>query len=102
MPLHAAWERHELKYSPSSTDEHGAVVGSLVLLHDQARPKSSEANKSPALSATAIDEPFAAMQPVSAVQIGENCQPPGKLAPTPPAGPAWEEINDRLHRAAES
>lgn len=42
-------------------------VGSLVLLHDQARPKSSEPYKLPALSTTAIDEPFAAMQPVSAI-----------------------------------
>ncbi|SPE36825.1 exported hypothetical protein [Candidatus Sulfopaludibacter sp. SbA3] len=40
-------------------------AGSLVLLHAQARPKSSEPYKLPALSATAIDEPFAAMQPVS-------------------------------------
>jgi hypothetical protein len=50
-------------------------VGSLVLLHDHARPKSSEAYKLPALSATAIDEPFAAMQPVStirSVQAGET------------------------------
>ena len=42
-------------------------VGSLVLLHDQARPKSSERYKLPALSATAIDEPFAAIQPVSTI-----------------------------------
>jgi hypothetical protein len=40
-------------------------VGSLVLLHDQARPKSSAPYKLPDLSATVIDEPLAAMQPVA-------------------------------------
>src|ERR1035437_378100 len=65
-PLHC-YKTHELKYSPTQQMRTPLGVGSPVLLHDQARPKSSEPYKLPALSATAIEEPFAAMQPVSAI-----------------------------------
>jgi hypothetical protein len=67
MPFHAAWKRHELRCSPFSQVRTPLGVGSLVLLRGQVRPKSSEPYKLPDLSATAIDEPFAAMQPVSAI-----------------------------------
>jgi hypothetical protein len=58
-----------MKYSTTQQMRTPLGVGSLVLLHDQACPKSSETYKLPALSATAMDDPFAAMQPVSTILV---------------------------------
>ena len=44
-------------------------AGMPVLVDDQARPKSSETYKLPPLSAIAIDEPFAAMQPLDSPAV---------------------------------
>jgi hypothetical protein len=51
-------------------------AGRLAFLRDQVRPKSSEAYKLPARSAIATDEPFVAMQPVSALPSVHTGIPP--------------------------
>jgi hypothetical protein len=59
------------------------AVGSPVLFDDQARPKSSEPYKLPDLSATAMEEPFAAMQPVSMIPSVHAGMPPSTATRNP-------------------
>jgi hypothetical protein len=59
-------------------------VGSSLPMRDHANPNSIDRYKVPALSTTAIVEPFVAMQPVSAiplVHVGKPCST-GTMSPS--------------------
>ena len=58
-------------------------VGSSLLLRDQASPNSVDRYRVPALSITAIVEPFVAMQPVSAIPLSHVGRPSSTAIASP-------------------